>query len=526
MFTFCTSYDRDNPFDENGVSWSPPAKPEVPVISSATPGDGSVTVSWNTVSGATSYNLYYRAGTTVTNSNGTKITDVTSPYSITGLTNGTQYSFALCSVNSTGESNLSSISTTKPVATPTVPAAPAISSATPGDGSVKVSWSSVSNATSYNLYYREGSTVDKSNGTKITGVTSPHTITTLSNGKQYAFAVNAVNSVGEGSLSTVATATPSATPTVPAAPTISSATPGDGSVTVSWNTVNSATSYNLYYLEGSTVDKSNGTKIAGITSLSRTVTSLSNGTPYAFALCAVNIVGESDISIAKTATPKAASNLWVVTDSSLTDPDGNIYTTVKIGNQVWTVDNLKTTKYNDGISIPNVTDNEYWSGLGTGAYCYYGNDIANKEKFGALYNWAAVNTGKLSPYGWRVPTDADWTALENYLIANGYNYDGTTTGNKIAKSMAAGDWKTETYKGTVGNDLGTNNKSGFSGLPGGFRLPRDGGFTSQGESAFWWCATKSGGGYAYSRSLNYHYSHLITQSDLGSCGYSVRLVRD
>jgi uncharacterized protein (TIGR02145 family) len=127
------------------------------------------------------------------------------------------------------------------------------------------------------------------------------------------------------------------------------------------------------------------------------------------------------------------------------------------------------TKLNDGTQIPNVTATDSWAGLSTPGYCWYDNDISNKEPYGAFYNWYAVNTRKLAPAGWRVPTDADWTALENFLIANRYNYDYTTSDNKIAKSMAAqSHWLTFSDEGAIGNDLTRNNASGFSALPGGW----------------------------------------------------------
>ena len=131
---------------------------------------------------------------------------------------------------------------------------------------------------------------------------------------------------------------------------------------------------------------------------------------------------------------------------TITDFDGNGYQAVKIGNQVWTVENLRTTKYNDGTAIPYVTDSAAWVNLTTPGYCYF-NNMVNADsirKFGALYNWYAVDTKKLAPAGWHVPTDAEWDTLENYLIANGYNWDGTTDSNKIAKSLAA---KTDWYTG-------------------------------------------------------------------------------
>jgi uncharacterized protein (TIGR02145 family) len=154
------------------------------------------------------------------------------------------------------------------------------------------------------------------------------------------------------------------------------------------------------------------------------------------------------------------------------DIDGNVYKTVMIGTQVWMADNLKVTKYNNGTEIPNIKDGVQWAAATAGAYCLYNNDIGNKSTYGILYNWHAVNTRKLCPTGWHVPDDAEWITLENYLIASGYNYDGTTTGSKIAKSLAATtSWAPTTATGAVGNtDFPLyRNKSGFSALPGGYR---------------------------------------------------------
>jgi len=116
--------------------------------------------------------------------------------------------------------------------------------------------------------------------------------------------------------------------------------------------------------------------------------------------------------------------------------DGNSYHTVKIGNQVWTVEDFKTTKFNDGTHISNVTDAEEWKSVTTPAYCNYENNPENGKKYGALYSWYAASSGKIAPKGWRAPTREDQLALREYLIANGYNYDGTAQENKVAKSMA------------------------------------------------------------------------------------------
>jgi len=211
----------------------------------------------------------------------------------------------------------------------------------------------------------------------------------------------------------------------------------------------------------------------------------------------------------------------------VTDIDGNVYHTVTVGTQTWMVENLKTTKYNDGTSIPYTFDANTWSALSTPGYCYYNNDAANKITYGALYNWYTVNIGKLAPTGWHVPTDAELTTLENYLIAHGYNYDGTTTGNKIAKSLAATTlWNTYTTVGTIGYDLTKNNTSGFAGLPGGFRYP-NGTFYNIGESGHWWSSTQgSSTANALYRGL-YYYDNLVYRTNASmQYGFSVRCLRD
>ena len=208
------------------------------------------------------------------------------------------------------------------------------------------------------------------------------------------------------------------------------------------------------------------------------------------------------------------------------DADGNKYNTVKIGNQVWMVENLKTTKYNNGTSIPNVADVNHWVILETGAYCNYKNNESNSEIYGRLYNWYAVETGKLAPKGWHVPTDDDWTILENYLIANGYNYDGTKEGNKFAKSLASKTgWDYSEYEGTPGNLPQNNNSTGFKALPAGRRSVYDG-FNNIGEADVWWSSTESNEGIPYNRFMNYQSDELYRSISGKGNGLSIRLVKD
>lgn len=209
----------------------------------------------------------------------------------------------------------------------------------------------------------------------------------------------------------------------------------------------------------------------------------------------------------------------------VTDIDGNVYHTVKIGTQTWMVENLKTTKYNDGTNIPYVTDPTAWSTLRTPGYCYYDNDSLNKYTYGALYNWYTINTGKLAPTGWHEPTDADWSTLINHLIAHGYNYDGTTTGNKIAKSLAATTGWSTYNNGAVSKDLSKNNTSGFAGLPGGYRY-NYGTFVDIGSSGGWWSSTEYSMDDAWYRSLYYTNSNVGRNYSYRQCGFSVRCLRD
>jgi len=214
------------------------------------------------------------------------------------------------------------------------------------------------------------------------------------------------------------------------------------------------------------------------------------------------------------------------------DIDGNNYNFAIYGNQVWTVENAEMVTYRDGTPIPEVTDPTQWSNLTTGAWSYYNND-PTKPRF---YNWYAVmgihdtdpNTPnkEFAPEGWHVPSDAEWTTLENHLIANGYNYDDTTTGNKIAKAMASTTgWNTSTNTGAIGNDQSLNNDSEFNAVPEGYRY-NNGSFLIDGNVAFFWSSTESSSDNAWFRSLNYDISYLYRYSFSKLNGFSVRFVRD
>ena len=218
---------------------------------------------------------------------------------------------------------------------------------------------------------------------------------------------------------------------------------------------------------------------------------------------------------------------------TVTDQDGNTYDYLTYGNQVWTVENAEMVTYRDGTPIPEVTDPTQWSNLTTGAWSYYNNDPTKPR----LYNWYAVmgihDAASLSdislrkefaPEGWHVPSDMEWTTIEEHLIANGYNYDGTTTENKIAKAMASTTgWGFNTTAGAIGNDQSANNSSGFNALPEGFRN-NNGSF--YGGSVIFWSSTQTNPNYAWNRYLNYNRSNLLMTTVNKRDGLAVRFVRD
>jgi len=206
--------------------------------------------------------------------------------------------------------------------------------------------------------------------------------------------------------------------------------------------------------------------------------------------------------------------------ATVTDIDGNVYHTVTIGTQTWMVENLKTTRYNDGNAIPLVADNATWT-MTTPGYCWYNNDAATyKNMYGALYNWYTVNTGKLAPTGWHVSTDAEWTTLTNYVTAN------LGTSLNVAKALAATtDWTTYSTTGTVGCNLTLNNSTGFSALPGGSRN-YDGTFYFVGYYGYWWSSTEYITGTACCGNMKYVANYLDRYYTNEQIGFSVRCVRD
>ena len=221
-------------------------------------------------------------------------------------------------------------------------------------------------------------------------------------------------------------------------------------------------------------------------------------------------------------------------DGTATDQNGNSFEWINYGTQDWAIENAEVVTYRDGTEIPQVTDAIEWSNLTTGAWCYYDNDPAK----GKLYNWYAVmgihdndaNTPnkEFAPDGWHVPSDNEWTTLEEYLIAIGHNYDGTTSENKIAKAMASTTgWYSSTKTGAIGNNQILNNSSGFNIFPLGYRYWDNGSFYNEGYKAHFWSSTESNtNNRRVSRDLYYDYIYIYTNENKAQNGFSVRFVKD
>lgn len=201
------------------------------------------------------------------------------------------------------------------------------------------------------------------------------------------------------------------------------------------------------------------------------------------------------------------------------DIDSNIYHTITIGKQVWMVENLKVTRFNDGTLIPEVLSDQEWDTLTSGAYCWYNNDtLKNKNTYGALYNWQAVETGKLCPIGWHVPTDSDWIILSTFLGGD------SLAGGKL-KSIgiledSTGLWYSPNFNAT--------DKFGFYALPGGIRYTAAGGYGchERGANGYWWSSTEESSDGAWLRLIRYSKSNLFRYDGGKNTGISVRCIKD
>jgi uncharacterized protein (TIGR02145 family) len=209
------------------------------------------------------------------------------------------------------------------------------------------------------------------------------------------------------------------------------------------------------------------------------------------------------------------------------DFDVNYYNTIKIGDQVWMVENLKTTKYRNGDLIGTTTPSTLdISGETAPKYqwAYDGNE-SNVATYGRLYTWYAVTDNRnVCPADWHVPSDTEWTTLTDYLTYNGYGFGGS--GSDIAKSLAAtSGWETVELAGTVGNNQASNNSSGFTAFPSGQRNP-SGNFNYIGYLCYWWSFTEAPNPDASCWTMFTNSNIVGKVVGTKSFGHSVRCLRD
>jgi len=195
------------------------------------------------------------------------------------------------------------------------------------------------------------------------------------------------------------------------------------------------------------------------------------------------------------------------TYGTVTDIEGNVYKTIEIGSQTWMAENLRTTKYNDGTSIPMVSSFDSWKTLTSGAYCNY-NNTSNEDSiaiFGRLYNFYSIETGKLAPAGWHVPSFDDWK----------FNLDGIDP--KELKEEGLTHWPSSKVPGT--------NLTGFTALPSGWRTSND--FEDMGYGGLYWTSTEwVGYSEGWTRHLWSNYFYLTSDDQFKWNGLSVRCLKD
>jgi uncharacterized protein (TIGR02145 family) len=221
-----------------------------------------------------------------------------------------------------------------------------------------------------------------------------------------------------------------------------------------------------------------------------------------------------------------------LTYGEVKDIEGNTYKTIKIGTQTWMAENLRTTKYNDGTNIPIVTDSAQWLNNRDNGnlkkqsmMCWYNNDRTTyAAKYGALYNWYAINPGtngnkNVCPTGWHVPTDAEWTTLINYL-------DPHAEGGDKWENVAGGKMKSTGTDFWVSPNTDATNSSGFSGLPGGYRGYNGSFYRVVGFNGYWWSSSEYYTSDAWYRILGCSYGDVYRSYHNKTYGFSVRCLRN
>jgi uncharacterized protein (TIGR02145 family) len=246
---------------------------------------------------------------------------------------------------------------------------------------------------------------------------------------------------------------------------------------------------------------------SGTGEISLKLVNIPHSTCFYYRAYAINSSGES------VGNEKNFLTTILTETDSITDIEGNRYRIVKLWDQWWMAEDLKTTHFADGSPIPSVKDGTAWSNLTGPGYCWNNNDSAtNAGTYGILYNWYTVETANLCPAGWHVPSDDEWTILTDHLGGEDY------AGGRL-KEIGTEHWNDP--------NTGATDEAGFTALPGGTR--RDfGTFESIGGRASWWTATEfqSDQNLARRRVIDYNRANVINRIDNKKYGLSVRCVKD
>jgi uncharacterized protein (TIGR02145 family) len=193
--------------------------------------------------------------------------------------------------------------------------------------------------------------------------------------------------------------------------------------------------------------------------------------------------------------------------------DGNTYSAIIIGDQIWMAENLKTTSYNDTTDILNITDPIEWSNEFQGAYCWFNNSIEKKSSYGAMYNWYTVNTEKLCPTGWRVPDNDDWSKLIESL-------GGVEIAGGKMKAVGTEYW--------ADPNVDASNEIGFTARPGGYRGAFAGQFDEEKIRGWWWSSSDGTeySGTAFVYLVNNDKKSILVAEANEKNGVYVRCVKD
>ena len=213
-------------------------------------------------------------------------------------------------------------------------------------------------------------------------------------------------------------------------------------------------------------------------------------------------------------TPDESVEPEELESSTVSDIDGNKYNYVQIGEQFWLTENLRTTKLNDGVSIDNIQDDLNWVQTTNAAYSWYDNDSDYEIPYGKLYNYFTVESGKLCPVGWRVPTDDDWKDLIVFLLGDGTG--SSLDGDKI-KDTDPIYWKSL--------NTGATNETGFTALPAGYRN-KDGKCYSLKDYGFWWTKTEYMNEEAFYYNISGHRRDIERGVAAKIVGFSVRCMKE